>query len=208
MNERQKRLTEVYEHLRRYFGIHTKTGFAEALHYGRTSMSAAMNGDENYLTDKLFKNICEVYPDIFNLDYLLKGEGTLLSGEDELRLGMRRIDPEPMQPKVYNQSFEQALADKMAIIEQLQLRLKEKDEMIQEKNERIREKDERILELHRLNDDLRIKQQELNKRNEETISDLQRENVRLNMIIEGHDNSFEKYPFPQGVAEIDNRTRV
>ena len=29
MIERQKRLIEVYEHLRRYFGIHTKTGFAE-----------------------------------------------------------------------------------------------------------------------------------------------------------------------------------
>ena len=43
MNERQKRLIEVYEHLRRYFGIHTKTGFAEALHYGRTSLSAAIS---------------------------------------------------------------------------------------------------------------------------------------------------------------------
>ena len=25
MNERQKRLIEVYEHLRKYYGIHTKT---------------------------------------------------------------------------------------------------------------------------------------------------------------------------------------
>ena len=83
MNERQKRLIEVYEHLRRYCGIHTKTGFAEALHYGRTSMSAAMNGDEKYLTDKLFAHICEVYPETFNLDYLLTGEGSLLANGDE-----------------------------------------------------------------------------------------------------------------------------
>ena len=83
MNERQKRLIEVYEHLRRYCGIHTKTGFAEALHYGRTSMSAAMNGDEKYLTDKLFAHICEVYPETFNLDYLLTGEGSLLANDDE-----------------------------------------------------------------------------------------------------------------------------
>ena len=79
MKERQKRLIEVYEYLRRYFGIHTKTGFAEALHYGRTSMSAAMNGDEKYLSDSLFKNICTTYPGVFNLDYLLTGEGTLLT---------------------------------------------------------------------------------------------------------------------------------
>lgn len=84
MNERQKRLIEVYEHLRRYFGIHTKTGFAEALHYGRTSMSAAMNGDEKYLTDSLFKNICETYRGVFNLDYLLTGKGSLLTVKEEV----------------------------------------------------------------------------------------------------------------------------
>ena len=85
MNERQKRLIEVYEHLRRYFGIHTKTGFAEALHYGRTSLSAAINGDESYLTDKLFKNICDAYPGVFDLHYLLTGEGQLLTIEEEVK---------------------------------------------------------------------------------------------------------------------------
>ena len=83
MNERQKRLIEVYEYLRRYEGVHTKTGFAEALHYGRTSMSAAMNGDESYLTDKLFKNICDTYPGTFNIDYLLNGDGQLLLNKEE-----------------------------------------------------------------------------------------------------------------------------
>ena len=82
MNERQKRLIEVYEHLRRFYGIHTKTGFAESLHYGRTSMSAAMNGDEKYLTDKLFANICDVYPGVFNLEYLLTGVGGLLADRE------------------------------------------------------------------------------------------------------------------------------
>ena len=84
MNERQKRLNEVYEHLRRYFGIHTKTGFAEAINYGRTSLSAAMNGDESYLTDNLFKTICDAYPGVFNLNYLLNGDGALLTIEEEV----------------------------------------------------------------------------------------------------------------------------
>ena len=93
MNERQKRLIEVYEHLRRYFGIHTKTGFAEALHYGRTSMSAAMHGDEKYLTDSLFKNICEKYKGVFNLDYLLTGKGSLLAETEE-----KQSEPTVQQP--------------------------------------------------------------------------------------------------------------
>lgn len=82
MNERQKRLNQVYEHLRKNFGVHTKTQFAEAIQYGRTSMSAALNGKEEYLTDKLFRKICEAY-DIFSLNYLLTGEGSLLLEEKE-----------------------------------------------------------------------------------------------------------------------------
>jgi hypothetical protein len=78
MNERQKRLIEVYDYVRQHFGIHTKQGFAEALNYGRTSMSAALNGNEGYLTDSLFKSICAAFPGTFNLDYLLTGEGSLL----------------------------------------------------------------------------------------------------------------------------------
>ena len=81
MSERQKRLIEVYDYVRLHFGIHTKQGFAEALNYGRTSMSAALNGNEGYLTDSLFKTICATFPGVFNLDYLLTGEGTLLAGD-------------------------------------------------------------------------------------------------------------------------------
>ena len=100
MNERQKRLIEVYEHLRRYFGIHTKTGFAEALKYGRTSMSAAMNGDESYLTDKLFRNICEAYPGVFDLNYLLTGEGQLLTIEEEVKSEDIEKTYNPHQPAI------------------------------------------------------------------------------------------------------------
>lgn len=84
MRERQKRLNEVYEHLREHFSIHTKSGFAEAIHYGRTSLSAALNGNEAYLTDSLFKNICEAYPGTFNLDYLLTGVGELLEKKESV----------------------------------------------------------------------------------------------------------------------------
>lgn len=98
MNERQKRLIEVYEHLRRYFGIHTKTGFAEAIEYGRTSMSAAMNGDEKYLTDSLFKNICDTYKGVFDLHYLLTGEGQLLTIEEEVKSEDIEKTYNPQQP--------------------------------------------------------------------------------------------------------------
>jgi len=129
MIERQKRLIEVYEHLRRYFGIHTKTGFAEALHYGRTSMSAAMNGDEKYLTDSLFKNICEAYPGVFDLDYLLTGKGSLLTVEEEVK----NEDIEKMSnPQPIDQSslVNAALAAKDETIAALREQIQAKDELI------------------------------------------------------------------------------
>lgn len=130
MNERQKRLIEVYDHLRKYYGIHTKTGFAEALHYGRTSLSAAMNGVDSYLTDKLFKNICEAYPGVFSLDYLLTGEGSLLSIEEEVR----NDDIEKMfdQQSIDHSSLvNAALAAKDETIKTLEGRLRDKDRIIQ-----------------------------------------------------------------------------
>lgn len=82
MIERQKRLNEVYQYLRQHRGIHTKSDFAESVHYGRTSMSAALNGNESYLTDSLFKNICDAFPNTFNLQYLLNGTGELLADSE------------------------------------------------------------------------------------------------------------------------------
>ena len=85
MVERQKRLNEVYEHLHNHHGVHTKGGFADQLGYARAYVSSALNGNEDYLTDKLFKNICETYKGVFNLDYLLNGEGDLLTVEEDVK---------------------------------------------------------------------------------------------------------------------------
>ena len=39
MNERQKRLKEVYEHLRKFYGIHTQSDFANALRKSRNAIT-------------------------------------------------------------------------------------------------------------------------------------------------------------------------
>lgn len=83
MLDRQKRLNEVYEHLHNHFGVHTKGEFADIIKYARAYISSAINGNEKYLTDKLFTNICEAFPGVFDLHYLLTGEGSLLTVEEE-----------------------------------------------------------------------------------------------------------------------------
>ena len=178
MNERQKRLIEVYEHLRRYFGIHTKTGFAKALHYGRTSLSAAINGDESYLTDKLFKNICEAYPGVFDLNYLLTGEGQLLNIEEEVK-------SEDVEKAVNPTSAPQAI-DYTFLIE----KAVEKATSYADKTIAMMEK-----QINRLENDIDAKDQEI-KRLQALIHELEAEN---NIIKNGDD--FRRYPFEMGVSE-------
>jgi hypothetical protein len=143
MIERQKRLIEVYEHLRRYFGIHTKTGFAEAIQYGRTSMSAAMNGDEKYLTDSLFKNICEAFPGVFDLDYLLTGKGSLLTiGEEVKNEDIEKMaNPQPIdQSSLINAALaakDETIAALRSQLADLRMQLVDKQNVIEAKDQLI-----------------------------------------------------------------------
>lgn len=116
MNERQKRLIEVYNYVRQHFGIHTKQGFAEALNYGRTSMSAALNGNEGYLTDSLFKSICAAFPDTFNLNYLLTGEGELLMGQGSAKSPDESGELEALKSRI--QVLEEQVSRQRQLIDQ------------------------------------------------------------------------------------------
>ena len=136
MNERQKRLNEVYEHLRKFYGIHTQSDFANALRKSRNAITLALNGDEKYLTDKLFKNICEAYKGVFDLNYLLTGEGDLLTLEEDVKSEdiEKAINP-TSQPQAIDYTFliekavekATAYADKTIAILEKQVATLEKD---------------------------------------------------------------------------------
>ena len=76
--ERAKRLNEVYRYLYANKGVVSQTLFASQIGVQRSALSAAMNGNKLYLTNNLFMKVCAAYPDTFDLDYLLTGEGSLL----------------------------------------------------------------------------------------------------------------------------------
>ena len=146
MNERQKRLKEVYEHLRKFYGIHTQSDFANALRKSRNAITLALNGDEKYLTDKLFKNICEAYPGVFNLNYLLTGEGSLLTIEEEVHNEEHEklYNPQPIDQSSLVNAL---LASKDETIDSLKSRIADIQRTIADKEEIIKARDARILEL-------------------------------------------------------------
>ncbi len=134
MLERQKRLNEVYEHLHNHFGVHTKGEFADIIKYARAYISSAMNGNERYLTDKLFTNICEAYPCTFNLDYLLTGNGQLLTIQEEVKSEQIEKESNPQQPSSY--------IDKL--IASLEKQVKDKDDQLADKDRIIKLLEQKI----------------------------------------------------------------
>ena len=171
MNERQKRLNEVYEHLRKFYGIHTQSDFANALRKSRNAITLALNGDEKYLTDKLFKNICERYKGVFDLNYLLTGKGSLLTIEEEVKNeDIEKMANPATAPQAIDYTFliekavEKATAYADKTISVLEKQVTDKDKQIAELRFRVRE-----LEMF-------INSQSLG-------------------------NAIEKSPFPVGVAE-------
>lgn len=83
--ERAKRLNEVYKHLFAFCDVSSKTGLAKILGIQRTGLAAAFGGSKANLTDSLFRNICKTFPGVFNLDYLLTGNGDLLTIEEDVK---------------------------------------------------------------------------------------------------------------------------
>lgn len=200
MVSREKRLHEVFEHLRKFFGIHTQTDFAVALKYSRVYISSALNGNEKNLTDKLFENICEAYPGVFNLHYLLTGEGDLLTLEEEARSNefekqmtqQNNLPPATDQTYLMSKMFEtllkpiesahaetvaalnQQIAEKQYRIESLERTIANLERTVADKDALIRARDSRILDLER-------------------------------RIAQSNADDLSKYPFAIGAAEDQSR---
>lgn len=165
---KEDRLHEIYEHLRAYHGVHTQNELAAIIGITKSAMSAAMNGNEKYLTNNLFKKICAAYQGEFNLDYLLTGEGELLAADPGKstpspfvqQSAQSVIDPSSMVNAIIA-TYEGALATKDELLSAkeetitgLKRELRDKDELISAKEETItslkrelRDKDELIISL-------------------------------------------------------------
>lgn len=76
-------LKEAYEHLRSLGIVHTQKGIADKVKYNKSAVSQALNGVEGYVTSNFVSAFNEAFGGIFNEDYLLRGEGTLLKGSVE-----------------------------------------------------------------------------------------------------------------------------
>ena len=145
MTSKQERLKEVYNHLRSYFGIHTQIDFAEAIHVTRPALSSAMNGNEAYLTKNLFQKICAAFPGVFDLDYLLTGNGELLTKKEPETAPIDKQQDALTYAAIQIGKMMAELSHSIASLREFQKNLEEKaaslDHMTKTLNERIAELD-------------------------------------------------------------------
>ena len=146
MELKKERLHEVFEYLRRYKGIFYQKDLATVLGIKRASLCLAMNGNEAYLTENLFRRICKAYPGVFDINYLLNGEGTLLLPQDvgieqKAIEKINEIDPKDLMAGVENllQIAATQIKDNEELRRELQSSILENQELFDKMQTSIRE---------------------------------------------------------------------
>nr|DAR77679.1 MAG TPA: putative transcriptional regulator [Caudoviricetes sp.] len=76
---RNDRLKEAFEFLRSNGKVHTQKDLAVQMGATRPNVSGAFKGDPKILTDNFIKRFNNAFDDIFNLNWLLDGEGEMLN---------------------------------------------------------------------------------------------------------------------------------
>ena len=81
--ELMKRFQDAYDYLYHNGYIKSKTELAKIMGAGRTSISYAYNGRPEYLNEKFLIKFSNSFPGVFNLDWLLTGDGEMLKKAQE-----------------------------------------------------------------------------------------------------------------------------
>ena len=77
--ERKDYFRNAFEYLRSKGIIHTQKDVANVMNIKASNMSKAFNNKDGYLTDSFMKRFNDAFNGIFSVDWLLSGEGEMLS---------------------------------------------------------------------------------------------------------------------------------
>lgn len=81
--DRSERFKRAYEYLRFRGMVHTQKDLAEKIQATPPHVSSAFKGDARFLTDKFLQRFNNSFGKIFNLQWLLLGEGNMLKEEED-----------------------------------------------------------------------------------------------------------------------------
>lgn len=96
MEGKVRRFNEAYDYLEWRKIIRVQEDVARAMGSTQANVSSALNGKPNVLTNRFIIRFCKAFPNIFNLSYILTGEGQLLAENTQKR--PEQLSPGQKQP--------------------------------------------------------------------------------------------------------------
>lgn len=79
-----ERLTQAIDYLKKTGKAKTLDDIANVIQRSKTNISSAANGNHRYLTDKFLSHFNMCYDNIFNLKWLMTGEGDMLKASSSV----------------------------------------------------------------------------------------------------------------------------
>ena len=126
--ERKERLQKVYDYLLYTGRVHRKKDLATAIGKKATTLSKAFSGDKKALTDMLFKQIAAKYKPIFSLEWLLTGDGSMLTSDDTQEKRSLASNSDDENIDAIMQMYKNATEEKAKAAELFKAATKEKEE--------------------------------------------------------------------------------
>jgi uncharacterized protein YeeX (DUF496 family) len=204
MKNKQERLIEVYEYARAHCGVHTKSEMAIRLHITQPAFSYAINGNEAYLTKNLFQKVCAAFPGIFNLDYLLTGQGELLLESNVQSEPSTTKKPASVDADFYHEALNlnaKVIEDMRKDLEYFKSSLLDKDSTIQENNEQVLTMRTQLVKLQTELDHIKATLAAVRKNYDRQVDDLAQRDATIKLLQAQLARYSSGTTFPQGVAE-------
>ena len=110
-----ERFKTAYDYLENKGFIHKKAQLAKMMGYSRSVVSNAYNGNDDFASIGFLQKFCMVFPNIFNYEWLVKGDGEMLRA-DYLRQESAK-DKEPTN--ISHEDFSALLRQNSELIEML-----------------------------------------------------------------------------------------
>ena len=204
MKNKQERLIEVYEYARAHCGVHTKSEMAIRLHITQPAFSYAINGNEAYLTKNLFQKVCAAFPGIFNLDYLLTGQGELLLESNVQSEPSTTKKPASVDADFYHDALNlnaKVIEDMRKDLEYFKSLVLDKDSTIQENHEQVITMRTQLVSLQTELDHIKNTLAAVRKNYDRQVDDIAQRDATIKLLQAQLARYSSGTSFPQGVAD-------
>jgi hypothetical protein len=108
-DSKKDRIQKAYDYLYNKGVVHSVTELADLMGRARPGVSNALNGSPDYLNDKFLTAFGRTFSDYFRMEWLLSGEGQMLTPKEVARYVARNPEPNVEIPASLQELLDRAI---------------------------------------------------------------------------------------------------